>query len=119
MLPARVTYRHPGSARRGLRSTPNMAYAFLSDEWIEQAHKIRHEYRGRLAAVPHTVLMNLVVTEVPFGEGGLNAHMDTSSGELELDRGHLEAPDLTVTVDYVTAKAILVDGNPQAAMSAF
>jgi len=24
-----------------------------------------------------------------------------------------------VTVDYITAKAILVDGNPQAAMTAF
>jgi len=30
-----------------------MAYAFLSDEWIEQAHKIRHEYRGRMAPIPH------------------------------------------------------------------
>ena len=33
--------------------------------------------------------------------------------------GHLENPDLTVTLDYVTAKAILVDGNPQAGMQAF
>ena len=28
-------------------------------------------------------------------------------------------PDLTVTLDYGTAKAILVDGNPQAGMQAF
>ena len=28
-------------------------------------------------------------------------------------------PDLTVTVDYDTAKAILVEGNPQAGMQAF
>jgi len=36
-----------------------------------------------------------------------------------MDMGHLENPDLTVTLDYVTAKAILVDGNPQAGMQAF
>ena len=36
-----------------------------------------------------------------------------------MDLGHLENPDLTVTLDYATAKAILVDGNPQAGMQAF
>ena len=36
-----------------------------------------------------------------------------------MDRGHLDSPDLTVTVDYETAKAILVDGDAQAAMQAF
>jgi putative sterol carrier protein len=45
--------------------------------------------------------------------------MDTSGAEMEMDVGHLENPDLTVTLDYVTAKAILVDGNPQAGMQAF
>ena len=33
--------------------------------------------------------------------------------------GHLDSPDLTVTLDYATAKAILVEGNPQAGMQAF
>ena len=37
-----------------------------------------------------------------------------------MDLGHLDDDaDLTVTVDYETAKAILVDGNPQAGMQAF
>ncbi len=36
-----------------------------------------------------------------------------------LDTGHLEIQDLKVTVDYVTAKAILIEGNPQAGMQAF
>jgi putative sterol carrier protein len=31
----------------------------------------------------------------------------------------MENPDLTVTLDYDTAKAIFVDGNPQAGMQAF
>jgi putative sterol carrier protein len=63
--------------------------------------------------------MNQVITDVPFGEGTINAHMDTSGGEMEMDTGHLENADLTVTLDYPTAKAILVDGNPQAGMQAF
>jgi putative sterol carrier protein len=45
--------------------------------------------------------------------------MDTSSGELVLDTGHLENQDLKVVVDYETAKAILIEGNPQAGMQAF
>src|ERR1700738_97598 len=60
--------------------------------------------------------MNQVITEVPFGEGTIDAHMDTSSGEMEMETGHIEGADLKVTLDYVTAKAILVDGNPQAGM---
>ena len=45
--------------------------------------------------------------------------MDTTGGDVDMDLGHLESPDLTVTLDYDTAKAILVDGNPQAGMQAF
>lgn len=94
-------------------------YPFLSDEWLSEARRIREEYRGKGQKVPHVVRMNQVITNVPFGEGTIQAHMDTSSGELELDTGHLDAPDLTVTLDYETAKAILVEGNPQAGMQAF
>jgi putative sterol carrier protein len=95
------------------------SYPFLSDEWLDQARKIRAEYAGKTPTIPHTVRMNLVVTQVPFSEDDIKAHMDTTGGELELDTGHLESQDLLVTVDYDTAKAILVEGNPQAGMQAF
>jgi putative sterol carrier protein len=94
-------------------------YPFLSDEWLEEAKKIREEYAGQTTAPAHAVRMNQIITEVPFGDGTIEAHMDTSSGEMTMDMGHLENPDLTVTLDYATAKAILVDGNPQAGMQAF
>ncbi len=96
-----------------------MPYPFLSDEWLTEARKIREEYQGKTPPIPHSVRMNLVVTNVPFGDGDIEAHMDTSSGELHLDTGHLETQDLKVTVDYDTAKAILIEGNPQAGMQAF
>ena len=95
------------------------SYPFLSDEWLEEARKIRAEYEGKTPAIAHTVRMNLVVTAVPFSVDDVHAHMDTSSGELILETGHIEDQDLKVTVDWETAKAILVEGNPQAGMQAF
>ncbi|MGH9273659.1 MAG: SCP2 sterol-binding domain-containing protein [Acidimicrobiales bacterium] len=94
-------------------------YPFLSDEWLEAAKKIREESTGDSTPPAHAVRMNQVITEVPFGSGSIDAHMDTSGGDVQMDLGHLENPDLTVTLDYATAKAILVDGNPQAGMQAF
>ncbi|HXZ62293.1 MAG TPA: SCP2 sterol-binding domain-containing protein [Acidimicrobiales bacterium] len=95
------------------------SYPFLSDEWLDEARRIRAEYEGRTPPVPHTVRMNLVVTAVPFSEQDVHAHMDTSGGELILETGHLEDQDLKITVDWETAKAILVEGNAQAGMQAF
>jgi putative sterol carrier protein len=95
-----------------------VSYQFLSDEWVSAARKIREEADGAApAGMP--VKMNLVITDVPFGDGSVDAHMDTTSGELELDFGHVEGPDVTVTLDYGTARSIMVDGDPQAAMQAF
>jgi len=93
-------------------------YQFLSDGWITEARKIREEYDSG-STVPHQVRMNLVITEVPFGDGPIDAHLDTSEGSVRLDLGHLDPADLKVTVDYDTAKSILVEGNPQAGMQAF
>jgi len=93
-------------------------YKFLSDEWIEEARKVRAEVDSP-AAAPAPVKMNLVITDVPFGESSVDAHMDTTSGELVLDTGHVDGPDVTATLDYETAKAMMVDSNPQAAMQAF
>jgi putative sterol carrier protein len=94
-------------------------YKFLSEEWITEAKAIRDASGGDSPPPAHAVRMNQIITEVPFGDGDIQAHMDTSDGELKMDLGHLENPDLTVTLDYATAKAILVEGNPQAGMQAF
>ena len=94
-------------------------YPFLSAEWMEEAHKIREEFAGQTSAPAHAVRMNQIITDVPFSDDPINAYMDTSQGDLELDLGSLENPDLTVTVDYETAKAIFVEQNPQAGMQAF
>ena len=94
-------------------------HAFLSDEWMEAARAIREEYADKVQAPAHAVRMNQVVTDVPFGDGTFEAHLDTSGGEAVMEAGHLENPDLTVTTDYATAKSIMVDGDAQAGMQAF
>jgi hypothetical protein len=94
-------------------------YPFLRDDWTQAAREIREEYRGRIPSTTPLLRMNMRISDVPFGEGDLVAYMDTTSGELDLDLGSLDKPDLTVGVDYATAKAIFVDQNPQAGMQAF
>ena len=94
-------------------------YQFLTPEWVQAAKAIREEFEGQAPAPAHSVRMNQIITEVPFGDADVKAFMDTSDGAMNLDLGELDNPDLTVTVDYETAKAIIVDGNPQAGMQAF
>jgi putative sterol carrier protein len=94
-------------------------YPFLSDDWMVAARKIQEEYAGKGSPTPHQVRMNLVITEAPGRDEPVEAHMDSTSGELKLEQGHLDNPDLVVTTDAATAKAIFVEGNPQAGMQAF
>jgi putative sterol carrier protein len=94
-------------------------YEFLTPEWIEAAKKLRDEAEAPANPPAHTIRMNQVITDAPFTSDEIQIHMDTSDGELKMDQGHLENPDLTVTVDWETAKAIFVDQNPQAGMQAF
>jgi len=94
-------------------------YVFLSEGWLDAVLALRDEYEARGTTAPVELRANVVVTEVPFGADRVLAHVDTSRGGLVVERGHLEEPDLTVEVDWATAKALLVDGNPQAAMGAF
>ena len=95
-------------------------HLFLSDEWIAAARSLHDLHRsspGPLSGPP--VRMNLVVEEVPFKGGPLEAHLDTSSGLLEIDLGHLATADVRVTLAYGTAQTILVEGDGQAAFQAF
>jgi hypothetical protein len=69
-------------------------------------------------APPVAVRMNLVVTYTPF-DADVQGHVDTTDGEVIIEDGHLDGPDLTVTVDYETARAIFIDQDAAAAMQAF
>jgi putative sterol carrier protein len=95
-------------------------YEFLTEEWMAEAKRIRDEAGAPSAPPAHVIRMNQIVTGAPFNDGAeIHAHLDTSEGEMKMDLGHIEDPDLTVTIDYDTAKAIFVEQNPQAGMQAF
>ena len=70
-----------------------MSLPFLSPEWIEAAREIRERYSADTAPIEVAVKVNQVITEVPFGDGELHAHIDTSNGDLDLELGHLDDPD--------------------------
>jgi hypothetical protein len=92
---------------------------FLSPDWVHAARAIygRHESSAPAPAV--SLRMNLVVENVPFTEGRFDAHVDTSAGVAEVETGHIENPDLTVTLPYDLAKSVFIDGNAQAGAEAF
>jgi hypothetical protein len=100
-------------------------YPFLSDEWVTEARRIYSEAEassaggvtGGRAIAP--VRVNLIVAEAPFSATTLDAHVDTSSGRLNIDTGHLSDPDVTVSMAYSTARSLFVQGDIQAVMQAF
>ena len=96
-----------------------MAHAFLSDEWMAAADAIRDRYADQTPPPPVPVRMNMVVTDVPFGEGEVRTYLDTTSGTAVFERGELDNAEVTLTTDYETAKAIFVEGTAQAGMQAF
>jgi len=93
---------------------------FLSDAWIENARRLREEFDEQIPEPPMADKMNVIVTDIGHrNDGQLDGHIDTSGGEVIIENGHLDEPELTVTVDYSTAKAAFVTRDPQAVMQAF
>ena len=96
-----------------------MGHQFLSDEWMTAAKEIRAKYADQATKVTTSIRMNQVITDVPFGSGTVEAFLDTSSGDVVMDLGSLETPDLTVTTDWETARKIFVEQDQAAGMQAF
>lgn len=98
---------------------PHMAHPFLSQEWMDAARAIREQYADEVPAVDADLRINIAVTDVPFDDEVVHAHLDTTSGALVMELGHLDEPDVTVTTNYPTAQALFVDQDPTIAMQAF
>lgn len=94
--------------------------AFLSEEWVAAAKKIQEEATD-LGEPAVKVRMNLDVIDVPaeISSEMIAAHLNTADGGLDLDVGYMENPEIAIKIDYLVAKAILVDGNAQAGVNAF
>lgn len=94
-------------------------YEFLSPEWIDAARTIREKYQADAEPPSAPIRMNLTVEGVPHGDGLLEAHLDTTNGLVEIDLGHIDPADVKVSLDYDTARAVLIDNNAEVAMGAF
>ena len=97
------------------------SYPFLSAEWVEAARALRDEYADKIPEATIEARVNIVVTDVPH-DGDISTmegHIDTSSGQTVIEQGHLDDPELTVTVDYATARAAFVTRDQQEVMQAF
>lgn len=92
-------------------------HPFLSDEWFGIVEKLVEEH-GADAPGHQNVLVNLVITDTPFGEER-HMHMGARDGKGHWGIGHLDGADVTLTTDYATAKEVFISGNPQAGMQAF
>jgi putative sterol carrier protein len=94
-------------------------YEFLSPEWMDAVRRLREEMPPPDSPPPVTMKMNVVVIDTPFATGDMKGHVDTSDGEFLVEEGHIDGADLTITVEYATAKAIFVEQDLTAAMQAF
>ena len=95
-------------------------YRFLTEDWITNARKVQEEFRGRSQeASTQPIRINQIITELPFPPGRIESHFDTTTGELELDLGFMDEPDVTVTMPYDTAKRVFIEGDQAGAMQAF
>ncbi len=94
-------------------------HEFLSPEWIAAARAIRDEFSGRATTEVEEVRANIVVTDPPFSDQDIAGHVDTTTGALIIDEGHIDDPELTVTTDYETAHALFVDRDPAKVMESF
>jgi putative sterol carrier protein len=97
----------------------SQTHEFLSDGWFEAAKAIAEKYADQIPPINVAVTMNQVVTEAPFGDGTVKTRVDTSSGRLQMEQGEHDTADVTMTLDYGTARKLFVDQDQAAVMQAF
>jgi putative sterol carrier protein len=98
-----------GATREG---DARMAHEFLSDDWIAAVEALNAEAPEPPAATKDVVI-NLVVTDSPFGER--ESHIAAGKFLSRLDEG----ASTTMTMPYDVAKKLFVDQDQAASMQAF
>jgi len=92
-------------------------HPFLSDDWFAIVESLVEEH-GADAPAHAEIVMNLTVTDTPFGDDR-QMHMGAKEGRGHWGQGHAPEADVTLTTDYATAKEVFVAGDPAAGMQAF
>ena len=63
-------------------------------------------------------MVNLVITDTPFGDDK-EMHLGSQDGHPDWGHGHRDDADVTLTLEYATAKDVFVSSDQQAGMQAF
>jgi hypothetical protein len=89
-----------------------MPNPFLSDAWLDEAEKLGEDAPAPTGPAADLIL-NIKIADAPDGPKELNMQAG------KFGRGLVDGAPTTVTIPYDVAKAMFIDGNPQAAMQAF
>jgi hypothetical protein len=89
-----------------------MSYPFLSDAWFDAVEALRDTAPAAPGEVAD-VAVNMVVTGGPDGDRALHF------AEGRFDRGLVDGAPTTVTVPHRVARSMLVDLDPEVAITAF
>jgi hypothetical protein len=92
-------------------------HPFLSDEWFAVVEKLVEDEGSEMPGQIDMV-MNVVVTETPFGDER-HLHISSRKGRGHVGIAHAPDADATVTTDYETAKGIFTSGDPYSVVLAF
>jgi hypothetical protein len=89
-----------------------MSYPFLSDAWFDAVETLRDKAPTAPEEVAD-VAVNMVVTGGPDGDRALHF------AEGRFDRGLVDGAPTTVTMPHRVARSMLVDLDPEVAITAF
>ena len=90
-----------------------MAEVFLSDGWFSQTEKIQNEVNPPVPPAIKDLKINMQVTGGPSGEVAFRMEAG------RLVKGHAADAPTKLVIPFDVAKAMLIDQNQQAVMSAF
>ncbi len=94
-------------------------HEFLSPAWLEEFERLRERLGVESVEVSVPLRMNQLIRGAPFRDDAIEAHVDTTGGRLDIALGLLDEPDVTIALDYDTARSLFVDLDPQRAIEAF
>ncbi len=92
-------------------------YQFLSDEWFTAVEEAAKNFSGP-APKQNDIMINVTVNATPWGDGR-QLYLGVQEEKPVWGQGETDTADASITLDYDTAKEILIDGNVGAAMGAF
>lgn len=90
------------------------AHEFLSPGWIRAVKQIRDELELGVQETDLGVRANVTIVDAPFEVPVVLGHLDTNSGTLILDEGHLGDADFGIEMPYSLAYEIFVERDPAA-----